>query len=60
VPLAALTKLVPVSQILYGSDYPYRTGPNTVKGLLDYGFSQADMKAIGRDNAVRLMPRFAA
>jgi len=60
VPLAALTKLVPVSQILYGSDYPYRTGPNTVKGLLEYGFSQADLKAIGRDNAVRLMPRLAS
>lgn len=59
VPLAALTKLVPVSQILYGSDYPYRTGPNTVKGLLEYGFSQGDLKAIGRDNAVRLMPRLA-
>jgi len=59
VPLAALTKLVPISQILYGSDYPYRTGPGTVKGLMDYGFTQAQLKAIGRDNAVRLMPRLA-
>ena len=58
-PLAALTKLVPPSQILYGSDYPYRTGPDTVKGLLGYGFSRRDMNAIGRDNAVRLMPRLA-
>ncbi len=59
VPLAALTKFVPVSQIVYGSDYPYRTGPMTVKGLRDFGFSERDMKAIGRDNAVRLMPRLA-
>ncbi len=59
-PLAALTKLVPITQIVYGSDYPYRTGQNTVKGLLAYGFSQRDMNAIGRDNAVRLMPRLAA
>jgi 6-methylsalicylate decarboxylase len=59
VPLAALTKLVPISQILYGSDFPYRTGPGTVKGLMDYGFTQAQLKAIGRDNAVRLMPRLA-
>jgi len=58
-PLAALTKLVPISQVVYGSDYPYRTGADTVKGLLDYGFSQADMNAIGRDNALRLMPRLA-
>jgi predicted TIM-barrel fold metal-dependent hydrolase len=59
VPLAALTKLVDVSQIVYGSDYPYRTGPNTVKGLMEYGFSERDLKAIGRDNAVRLMPRLS-
>ena len=58
-PLAALTKLVAASQILYGSDYPYRTGPDTVKGLTAYGFSEADMKAIGRDNAVKLIPRLS-
>jgi len=56
-PLAALTKLVDVSQIVYGSDYPYRTGADTVKGLTDYGFSESEMNAIGRGNAVRLMPR---
>ncbi len=59
-PLAALTKLVPTSQILYGSDYPYRTGPDTVKGLVAYGFSASDLTAIGRNNAVRLMPRLAS
>ena len=58
-PLAALTRFVAASQILYGSDYPYRLGPDTVKGLLDYGFSEADMKAIGRDNAVKLIPRLS-
>jgi len=56
-PLAALTKLVSISQVLYGSDYPYRTGAQTVKGLMDYGFSANDLRAIGRGNAVRLMPR---
>jgi predicted TIM-barrel fold metal-dependent hydrolase len=56
-PLAALTRLVATSQILYGSDYPYRTGADTVRGLTDYGFSEADLKAIGRGNAVRLMPQ---
>jgi len=58
-PLAALTKLVEISQIVYGSDYPYRTGATTVKGLTEYGFSERDMKAIGRDNAVRLIPRLS-
>jgi predicted TIM-barrel fold metal-dependent hydrolase len=58
-PLAALAKLVATSQIVFGSDYPYRTGANTVKGLLEYGFKANDLSAIGRDNAVRLMPRLA-
>ena len=56
--LAALTKLVNVSQILFGSDYPYRTGIDHVKGLAAYGLSESDLRAIGRDNAVRLMPRW--
>ena len=55
--LASLTKLVPASQIVFGSDYPYRTGEDHVKGLLEYGFSAADLRAIERDNAVRLLPR---
>ncbi len=58
--LASLLKLVNVSQVLFGSDYPYRSGEDHVKGLTAYGFSDADLRAIGRDNAVRLMPRWQA
>jgi 6-methylsalicylate decarboxylase len=58
--MASLLKLVNVSQVLFGSDYPYRTGEDNVKGLLDQGFTTADLRAIGRDNAVRLMPRWKA
>jgi predicted TIM-barrel fold metal-dependent hydrolase len=55
--LASLTKLVPPAQIVFGSDYPYRTGEDHVKGLLEYGFSPADLRAIDRENALRLLPR---
>ena len=55
--LASLTRLVSTSQILFGSDYPYRTGEDHVKGLMEYGFSAADLRAIDRDNALRLLPR---
>jgi len=56
--MAALTKLVPVSQIVYGTDYPYRTSEEHVKGLAAV-FNPDELKAIDRDNAVRLMPQLA-
>jgi predicted TIM-barrel fold metal-dependent hydrolase len=52
-----LTRLVPVSQIVFGTDFPYRTGADHVKGLAGYGFSAGDLRAIERDNAARLLPR---
>ena len=57
--LASLTRLVPASQILFGSDYPYRTGEDHVKGLMEYGVTAADRRAIDRDNALRLLPRLS-
>jgi 6-methylsalicylate decarboxylase len=58
--LASLTRLIPASQIVFGTDFPYRTAAEHVKGLADYGFSASDLQAIERDNAVRLMPRLKA
>jgi 6-methylsalicylate decarboxylase len=56
VTIGALAKLVPISQIVYGTDYPYRTGLEHVKGL-STAFSGADLLAIDRDNALRIIPR---
>jgi predicted TIM-barrel fold metal-dependent hydrolase len=58
--LASLLKLVPVSQVLFGTDFPFRTAMDHVKGLTEYGFSDGDLRAIDRDNAVRLLPRLRA
>ncbi len=58
--LASLLKLVSPQQVLFGSDYPYRTGEDHVKGLAAWGFADADLRAIGRGNAERLMPRWKA
>ncbi len=55
--LAALLKLVPVSQILFGSDYPYRTEIEEINGLGAQGFSAAEMAAIEHENAARMMPK---
>ena len=54
--LAALMKLVTVSQVLFGTDYPYRPGLEAVDGLADYKFSGADARAIDHDNAMKLLP----
>ena len=58
--LASLTKLVAASQILFGTDFPFRTSVDHVKGLTEYGFSASELRAIDRDNAVRLMPQLKA
>jgi predicted TIM-barrel fold metal-dependent hydrolase len=58
--LASLTRLVAVSQILLGSDYPYRSGEDNVKGLMAFGFSNDDLQAIWRGNALRLLPKWRA
>jgi 6-methylsalicylate decarboxylase len=54
--LAALLKLVTPAQILYGTDYPYRTGGEVNAGLRAEGFAPKDLRAIERDNALRLLP----
>jgi predicted TIM-barrel fold metal-dependent hydrolase len=55
--MAALLNLVPITQILFGSDYPYVPIPATAFSLDKYGLPAADMQAINRDNALRLFPR---
>ena len=55
--IAALLKMVPVSQVMYGTDYPFRDGAEVNRGIADWGFSPADLQAIERDTALRLLPR---
>src|SRR6516225_10104571 len=58
--MSALTKVIPVSQIVFGTDYPFRTAAEHVKGLKECGvFSASDLQAIDQ-NALRLLPKFKA
>ena len=54
--MAALLKLAPVSQVTYGTDYPYFPLDQN-KNLDKLGLSIADVKAIESGNAARLIPR---
>jgi predicted TIM-barrel fold metal-dependent hydrolase len=56
VTLDALAKLVPISQIVYGTDFPYRTAADHTKGVTEH-FKGDDLKKVDRDNALRLLPR---
>ena len=55
--IAALLKMVSVSQVMYGTDYPFRGGAEVNRGIADWGFNAADLRAIERENALRLIPR---
>ena len=57
--VSSLRELVPVSQLLFGTDYPYRTTREIAKGMAGCGFSDRELKAINRGNALKLFPRFA-
>jgi 6-methylsalicylate decarboxylase len=57
--MAALMKLVPVSQITYGTDYPYFP-LDQVNSLKQLNLPAADLAAIMSGNAARLVPRLGA
>ena len=57
--MAALMKLAPVSQITYGTDYPYFP-LNQIDNLRQLNLPAGDLTAIASGNATRLLPRLSA
>jgi predicted TIM-barrel fold metal-dependent hydrolase len=57
-PLAALLKFAPTTHILFGTDFSPEPIESTVDQLPTSGLSPALMRAIERDNAEKLFPRF--
>ncbi len=58
--LAALMKIVTPSQVLYGTDFPFRDGAEETGGLSAFRFEAKDLRAIERDNALKLLPTLKA
>ena len=54
--MAALQKLVPMTQISYGTDYPYFP-LDQIDNLRKLGLSPSDLDAIASGNVERLIPR---
>jgi predicted TIM-barrel fold metal-dependent hydrolase len=55
-----LANLVWAKQILFGTDLPFRTAADHVKGLAACAFNAQDLALIHRDNALHLMPQLMA
>jgi 6-methylsalicylate decarboxylase len=56
--LAALSKLVPISQITFGTDYPFVPIETTAGGVEDF-WSDPQRETVFRTNATKLVPRLA-
>src|SRR5262245_554716 len=56
VTLEALSKLVTAQQIVYGTDFPYRTAADHTRGVTAF-FKGDDLARVERENALRLLPR---
>ena len=59
-PVGCLRKIIPMSQILLGTDFPYGAGClDQVARVAGCGFTGAELAAVARGNALKLLPCFA-
>jgi predicted TIM-barrel fold metal-dependent hydrolase len=58
--LKALLAIIPVSQVLYGTDYPFWDGRKVTHDLVKGGLSASDLMAIDRGNALKMFPHLKA
>jgi predicted TIM-barrel fold metal-dependent hydrolase len=58
--MGALKTLASASQIVFGTDAPFFDVAPTVAGLQSSGFTAQELRAVERDNALKLLPSLAA
>ena len=58
--MAGLLEMVPATQIVFGTDFPYVPTTLQAEALEKNSLSAETLAAIQRDNATRLIPRLAA
>ena len=57
--MQGIAKLAGASQIVFGTDYPFGNGTTTAEGLQSVGFTEAQLRAVDRDNALRILPQYS-
>ncbi len=56
--MQGIAKLAGPSQIVFGTDYPFGNGGTIAEGLRSVGFSDAQLRAIDRENVLRILPKY--
>src|SRR5207244_354095 len=51
--------LVPASQIVFGTDFPFGNVGATVTGVQTSGLTAAELQGVFRDNALKFLPKYA-
>jgi predicted TIM-barrel fold metal-dependent hydrolase len=57
--MQGIAKLAGASQIVFGTDYPFGNAVGITEGLQSVGVSAAQLRGIDRDNALRILPKYA-
>jgi predicted TIM-barrel fold metal-dependent hydrolase len=58
--LSALLRMATTTQVLFGTDYPFRPADEATRGLREFPLRPRYHRAINRENALKLFPRLAA
>jgi predicted TIM-barrel fold metal-dependent hydrolase len=56
--LQALKLLVPASQIVFGTDFPFGNVSATAAGVESSGLAPAELQGVFRDNALKFLPKY--
>lgn len=58
VQMTSLKMIVPPTQIVFGTDFPFGNSAGIARGLQSCGFTVDELRGIDRDNALRILPGF--
>lgn len=56
--MQSIAKLAGLSQIVFGTDYPFGNGAAIAEGMRSVGFTDGQLHAIDRENALRILPKY--
>jgi 6-methylsalicylate decarboxylase len=60
VQMSSLKMIVPTTQIVFGTDFPFGQSAGTAQGLQKCGFTADELLGIDRENALRILPKYGS